>query len=50
MESFKSFMEWFIVHYCTHFDTIDPVFQKEFKFIEATKDEIAKHAQNTELL
>lgn len=38
-------MEWFIVHYCTHFDTIDPIFKNEMKFIEETKTLIAEKAQ-----
>jgi len=48
LESFQSFLKWFVVHYCTHFDRIDRVFDPEIEYMEEMKSEFNKQAQIVE--
>jgi len=48
LESFQSFLKWFVVQYCTHFDMIEGVFDPEIEFMEKVKSEFSNQAQIVE--
>lgn len=48
LESFQSFLKWFVVQYCTHFDMIEGVFDPEIEFMEKVKSEFSYQAQIVE--
>ena len=48
LESFQSFLKWFVVQYCTHFDMIESVFDPEIEFMEQVKSEFSTQAQIVE--
>lgn len=48
LESFQKFLEWFLLKYCPHFETIDCVFNNEIEFIKKLETEIRTKAQIVE--
>ena len=38
VDSFKQFMEWLDASYCSHFETLNPVFEQRKKYILGLED------------